>query len=281
MSLPPPSPSRRARLGGLIRAAHIGPTLAVTAFATALAVRTKGGDATTTALAILTGQLAVGWSNDYLDRERDLLAGRTDKPIVMGAVRASDVGVSAVIAGTACLPLSFRSGRRAGFAHLAAMAAALSYNAGLKSTAWSVAPYAFAFGSLPAFISLQGQDGHRPPVPASLAGALLGAGAHFVNTLPDVEADAATGVRGLPQRLGRVGATSAGVVLLGSAVAVVARAGEHPMGGAEKALTGAAAASVCGVLGAVLVGRERIAWWLSITTAGSAVALYLSRSERE
>jgi 1,4-dihydroxy-2-naphthoate octaprenyltransferase len=36
------------------------------------------------------------------------------------------------------------------------------------------------------------------------AGALLGAGAHFANVLPDLDDDARTGVRGLPHRLGRV-----------------------------------------------------------------------------
>ena len=41
-----------------------------------------------------------------------------------------------------------------------------------------------------------------PPWWAPAAGALLGFGAHFANVLPDLRDDAATGVRGLPQRLG-------------------------------------------------------------------------------
>ena len=43
------------------------------------------------------------------------------------------------------------------------------------------------------------------PVWITAAGALLGAGAHFANVLPDLEDDARTGVRGLPHRIGRVG----------------------------------------------------------------------------
>ena len=35
-----------------------------------------------------------------------------------------------------------------------------------------------------------------------VAGALLGVGAHLVNALPDLADDEATGVRGLPHRLG-------------------------------------------------------------------------------
>jgi 4-hydroxybenzoate polyprenyltransferase len=263
----------------LLRAAHIGPTLAVTSFTTALAVRSGRGGAASTAAAVLAGQLAVGWSNDYLDRERDLRAGRTDKPIVTGAVRAATVRAGAVAAGAACVPLSYRSGRRAGSVHMAAVAAALAYNAGLKSSVWSVAPYTFAFGSLPAFVTLAGPTGRRPPGSATVAAALMGAGAHFVNTLPDLDADAATGVRGLPQRLGRVRATATGVALLGAAVVVVARAGGAPMGRVGHALTGAAAVSVAGVLGAAVTGRERLAWSVSLVTAGSAVALYLSRSD--
>ena len=37
---------------------------------------------------------------------------------------------------------------------------------------------------------------------AVLAAALLGVGAHLANVLPDIDGDLATGVRGLPQRLG-------------------------------------------------------------------------------
>lgn len=192
-------------------------------------------------------------------------------------MRAATVRACAIVAGAACVPLSYRSGRRAGSVHVAAVAAALTYNAGLKATAWSVAPYTFAFGSLPAFVTLAGPDGRRPPGSATLAAALMGAGAHFVNTLPDLDADATTGVRGLPQRLGRVGATATGVALLGAAVAVVARAG--PMGRLGRTLTCTAAASVAGVLGAAATGRERLAWSISLATAGSAVALYLSRSD--
>ena len=46
------------------------------------------------------------------------------------------------------------------------------------------------------------------------AGALLGGGAHFANVLPDLADDAATGVRGLPHRLGATGSSVAAAVLL-------------------------------------------------------------------
>jgi 4-hydroxybenzoate polyprenyltransferase len=58
-----------------------------------------------------------------------------------------------------------------------------------------------------------------------VGGALLGVGAHLLNVLPDLEEDAATGVRGLPHRLGaRWIAPAAAAVLVGATVVVVAGA---------------------------------------------------------
>jgi 4-hydroxybenzoate polyprenyltransferase len=106
----------------LIRASHLQPTLAVTAIATALAVSVgRGVGATWVLLAVLCGQLSVGWSNDYLDRERDTQSHRFDKPIVAQQVGASLVGICAIVALIVCVPLSMCSGWRAGTVHLIAV----------------------------------------------------------------------------------------------------------------------------------------------------------------
>ena len=42
-----------------------------------------------------------------------------------------------------------------------------------------------------------------PPLWATAAAALLGAGAHFTQTLPDIARERIAGVRGLPQLLGQ------------------------------------------------------------------------------
>ena len=66
-------------LRGLVRASHPGPTLVVTALATGLAVG-MGSTPRTSLLvvgAVLTGQLSVGWSNDWLDAVRDRAVGRS------------------------------------------------------------------------------------------------------------------------------------------------------------------------------------------------------------
>jgi 4-hydroxybenzoate polyprenyltransferase len=217
------------RFGALVRACHPEPTVAVTLFATALAIsvgRTAGG-VVAVAAAVLAGQLSVGWSNDVIDRRRDADGGRAEKPIVGAGLAPAAVARAAAVAALASVPLSLASGGPAGCVHLTAVASAWAYNLGLKATPLSVAPYAVSFGLLPTFVVL-GLPGHpSPPWWLPLAGALLGCGAHFANTLPDLATDARTGVRGLPHRVGATGARWTAVLLLvaGSVVALLGPAG--------------------------------------------------------
>jgi 4-hydroxybenzoate polyprenyltransferase len=94
---------------------------------------------------------------------------------------------------------------------------ALLYDWPLKSTVFSVVPYLVAFGLLPAFVVVALPGHPAPPAWLVAAGALLGGGAHFANVVPDLADDAATGVRGLPHRLGALGSAVAAAVLLLSA----------------------------------------------------------------
>jgi hypothetical protein len=140
-------------------------------------------------------------------------------------------------------------------------------------------PYAVAFGALPAFVTLGGPARRWPQSSAMLAAALLGAGAHFINTLPDLESDALTGVRGLPHQLGRTRSLVVGVALLGGATAVVARAGDEPLRWMSRILSLTSVTSIAGVLAAAAAGHQRLAWSLALGTSAVTVALYLSRSE--
>jgi 4-hydroxybenzoate polyprenyltransferase len=73
------------------------------------------------------------------------------------------------------------------------------------------------------------------------AGALLGGGAHLANALPDLEDDLATGVRGLPQRLGpRACAAGAAVLLLAASLCLAAGLGGVVLGAAVVAVAGVA-----------------------------------------
>lgn len=205
-------------LRGLVTACHPGPTALVTMFATA-AGAASGLTAVSTAtlgVAVLLGQLSVGWSNDWWDARDDLTARRPEKPVVAGLVSAPLLRRAAFTALALCVPASLALGWRAGLAHLVAVASAWSYNLALKPTALSWAPFAVSFGLLPWFVSLPARGHPRPEAAVVVASALFGVAAHLTNGVKDMEADALTGVSGLPQRLGVLRST----VLSGAAIAV-------------------------------------------------------------
>ena len=232
---------------GLVRAAHAGPALAVTVLAGLLAVAQdlSTGRALLVVTAVLAGQLSVGWSNDLIDLGRDRTAGRSDKPLATGEIPVSLVRACCAVAVVSCVAVSLACGVAAGLVHLACVAAAWAYNLGLKSTVWSWVPYAVAFGLLTVFVALAG--GAAPPWWWPVGAALLGVGAHLLNVLPDLDDDAATGVRGLPHALGpRRIAPIAATVLVAATVVVL-------VGAAPAALVVAPAAAVVLALAVVVV----------------------------
>jgi 4-hydroxybenzoate polyprenyltransferase len=154
------------------------------------------------AAAVLASQLSVGWGNDWLDAERDTVVGRTDKPIAAGEISRRSVGWAALGAGVTTIPLALLSGPLAATAALVGLVSAWLYNAPLKATVFSPVPYLISFASLPTFVFLGLPAAPAPPWWLPTAGALMGFGAHFANTLPDLAGDEATGVRGLPHRIG-------------------------------------------------------------------------------
>lgn len=219
------SPGDRVHRGkALVLACHPIPTLGVTVLTTALGVA-AGNTATTCTLlglAVLTGQLTIGWSNDRLDWRADREVGRHDKPIAIGQLPLRLVDVSIAVAAAACIGLSLSLGWRAGLAHLGAVACGWLYNLHLKGTWLSWLPYALAFGALPAVATLALP---RHPMAAGwalLAAALIGVSANLTNALPDLERDDATGFHGLPSRLGARLSLALAVVLLLLANALVA-----------------------------------------------------------
>jgi len=273
-----PDRGQTARVLPLLRAAHLQPTIAVTAVTTALAVAAgRGAGAIWVALAVLAGQLSVGWSNDYLDRDRDRAVGRHDKPIVAGSVGASAVRTAAGIALVACVPLSLLSGWRAAAVHLGAVGVAWSYNLVLKRGPGSVLPYAIAFGALPAFVTLGLPDHPWPPIWSVAAAALLGSGAHLVNALPDLDDDRAVGIHGLPHRLGPDRSLVGAALVMSAAVAIAALAPADDTSLLAWMLLGAALAAVVGVMAAGRAGHERAAWSCTLAVAAFGVALLIAR----
>ena len=271
--------SRSAR--ALVAASHPLPSAAVTAFAVAVSAaagRAPGG-VLLTGLAVLAGQLSIGWSNDLLDRKRDTAAGRSDKPLATGAADPRTVRRATWLAVVACVPLSLASGLLAGAVHLVAVAGGWAYNLGLKRTWASPAPYAVSFALLTCFITL-GLDGAPWPQPWAVgAGALLGVGAHFLNVVPDVDEDLAEGVRGLPQRIGARASAVTGAVLMAAAATLAVAGPEGPVPGWAWAGLATALATAAGaaVAGSRSRARASAPFLLAVATAAVTILLVIGR----
>ncbi|MCG5458443.1 UbiA family prenyltransferase [Micromonospora sp. PSH03] len=232
-----------SRVLGLVRASHPEPAAAVTTVAGLLAwgVGHRPAGIVSVVLAVLASQLAVGWTNDALDAERDATVGRTDKPVASGAVGRRVTAWAAAAAAVACPLLALTTNPVAAFWLTLALVSALLYDWPLKATAFSVLPYAVSFGALPAFVVLALPGQPAPPVWLVAAAACLGAGAHFANVLPDLADDARTGVRGLPHRLGAAGSRVAAAGLLLAATATLVLGPPGPPSAVGWAAVGTAA----------------------------------------
>jgi 4-hydroxybenzoate polyprenyltransferase len=260
---------------GLIRATHPLPATAVTALVGAVAA-SRGAGGWRLALIVLStaaGQASVGWSNDYIDRDRDRVAGRGDKPIASGDIGPRAVLIAAVIAYPFSVGISVPLGVPEAAVMFLAVGSAWLYNAVLKSTSFSWLPYAVSFGLAPAYIWLA-TSGDLPPWWISVATALLGAAAHFLNVIPDFETDRATQVRGLPHVLGLKGSLyfACSVLYL---VLIVVVVGTLPLSSGQMTVSALAMVLVTAVLWAGRRGRGRLAFRLTIAAAAAIVAVFL------
>lgn len=258
--------------GALLRAAHAPPALAVTVLALLLAVAADLGPARAAlvTVAVLTGQLSIGWSNDLRDRARDAAVGRPDKPLATGELSVSVARTACALAVVATVVLSLACGWGAGAAHLVVVASGWAYNLWLKASVLSWVPYAVAFGMLPVFVHLAG--GSSPPAEVVMGASLLGVGAHLLNVVPDLDEDAATGIRGLPHRLGARRSTVLAVALL--VVASLNLLVTDTMGGLPVVVGGLV---VAGLAGLALVGTGRAPFYSAIGIALVDVVILVAR----
>jgi 4-hydroxybenzoate polyprenyltransferase len=210
-----------SKAAALARSSHPGPSVAVTIITVGLGFG-AGLDPfrlVVLGLSMLAGQLSIGLSNDWIDAERDAAVDRRDKPIAQGVVTAAEVRTAALVCAALVVVLAIPLGWMTELVLIVAVGAGWVYNSWLKKTVFSVVPYLVGFGALPAVATLSRPVPTAPALWALGVGALLGAAGHFANTLPDLDDDAATGVRGLPQVLGRRWSSALTyLVLLGASV---------------------------------------------------------------
>ena len=195
---------RGVSVRGYVEATHAGPTAAVTTFTVALALAVGLGWRTVPAgAAVLAGQLSIGWGNDYLDRHGSTAARDAEKPVVSRR-RQRARARRRRWRWPWCSPCRCRCcSARSPALRSRGGRVRLGVQPGLKRTSASPLPYLVAFALVPTsfvVLALPGQSWPRPTV--VLASGLLGVSAHFTNAVKDLEADALTGVRGMPQRLG-------------------------------------------------------------------------------
>ena len=208
----------------LLKASHPEPGGAVTLAMALLAIGVghSAWGVVGVAAAVGATQLSGGWVNDWLDADRDRATGRSDKPVASGAVSRRTVGIAGLVASLAVPVLGLPFGPAATLCITLVGVFALLYDWPLKSTPLSIVPYLVAFGLMPAFVVLALPGHPWPPAWLVAAGALLGGGAHFANVLPDLADDAATGVVGLPHRLGAAWSqVAAGCLLFAATLTLV------------------------------------------------------------
>jgi 4-hydroxybenzoate polyprenyltransferase len=267
------------RLQALIITSHPGPSLAITALTALLAAQAAphGIGPVLTAPALLAGQLSIGWSNDACDAPRDAAAGRTDKPLARGDISARAVWTAAFVAAAAGLAMALVIGPVTAALYVLVVAPGWAYNLGLKSSLWSGVMYLLGFGPLPAYAASTLPGHPAPRVSVTVAAGLLGLGAHFANVLPDLAADKATGVGGLPQR---VAARWGPAAVRASALVLLLAASVLLLLGATRlwvAIPGLVAAVLLAVASAR--GTGRVPFLAAIGIAAVDIALFVAGGE--
>ncbi len=146
-------------------------------------------------------QLAIAILNDYSDRQQDALSKKT-KPIPLGLLRPGEALLLGILCIVLMLLLLLFLPPLALLISLLYLACGLAYNFGLKGTPFSGVVFALAIPLIPlyAFVGM----GHVIPLVFWLVpvAALLGVTLNLANSLPDIEDDAAQGMRTLAVTLG-------------------------------------------------------------------------------
>lgn len=146
-------------------------------------------------------QFSIAMLNDYCDRRFDAQS-KTEKPIPRGLILPREALIAGLLMVVIMLVLLIPLPRLALVISLCYLTLGQAYNLGLKSTPLSGIVFALAMPLIPlyAFAAV----GHTLPIIIWFvpAGFLLGVALNLANSLPDLEEDAAHGLRTLAVVLG-------------------------------------------------------------------------------
>lgn len=202
----------------LLKATHIGPTMAVTVISLLLASSLWWeGPALVIAFGVFLGQLLVGFTNDLYDYQDDLKHNRTDKPLVSGKITTSQLKSAIKIVTPLMILVNLFGplGIKGGLIYLLGVGLGVSYNFYFKFTLLSPLPYALAFAALVAAIVVA--TDRTPPLWLLISSACLGVAAHFANVIKDINEDLKSEIIGLPQKLGKKASrVIMGILLIGT-----------------------------------------------------------------
>jgi 4-hydroxybenzoate polyprenyltransferase len=212
-----------------LRIVHPFPTLLNTAAVAGLAFVAEEGVPDGSVLVrmlvvMLCIQSAIGIANDIVDRELDA-AAKPWKPLVAGTV-ALPVAIAACITliVTAAVLAATLGAPSCALAMLG-LACGLAYDVRLKRTLVSALPFMIAIPTLPAWVWVTLDAWEDALWWIWPLGALIGLSLHLANTLPDIEEDAAHGVRGMAHALGEDGSRALSYASFAGALALALLAG--------------------------------------------------------
>jgi 4-hydroxybenzoate polyprenyltransferase len=260
-------------LAALVALVHPLPVLITVAAAAGFALAAAQGAVPPDRLgwflgSVLLTQVAISIHNDYCDRELDAVA-KPRRAIPRGAIApgtALGLAVALLVAG---LALSWPLGPAALGLGALGTGAGLLYSAGLKRTIWSWVPFWVGFPTL-ALWAFAATERLRPDLwSVYLVGLPLVLAIHLADTLPDVAADRAAGLRGPAHRLGPAAAQRASwlALLAAQVLALLARPGGPAFGAAWLA-------SLAGLVAAVALRRDLArGHWLAVAAGALALGL--------
>jgi 4-hydroxybenzoate polyprenyltransferase len=147
-------------------------------------------------------QSTIGVANDIFDRELDA-ATKPYKPLVSGALSMRAAVPLALLLLCSAVATSATLGAAGFTLAMVGLVCGLAYDARLKRTVLSAVPFMVAIPTLPFWIWATLGEWEAVLWWLAPLGGLIGLSLHLANTLPDIDDDAAHGVRGFAHALGK------------------------------------------------------------------------------